>query len=154
MHINNRLNPAQIEMIYIFRLSSLLFRFHIPVLPRLLKILNRILFSVSLPPSVQVGKNVTFGYQGLGIVVHRQAKIGSNVIVSPNVVIGGKGGGAPGAPSIDNGVVIGAGACILGALHIGRGAVIGANAVVLNDVQPNATVVGAPARPIEPRRPL
>jgi serine O-acetyltransferase len=138
-------------MIYIFRLASLLLRFRVPVLPRILKILNRILFSVSLPPSVQVGKNVTFGYQGLGIVVHRQARIGSNVVISPNVVIGGKGGGRPGAPIIEDDVVIGAGACILGNVRIGHGAIVGANAVVLTDVPAEATVVGAPARVIAQR---
>lgn len=136
-------------MIYIFRLSNLLYRYHVPFLPWLLKIVNRILFSVSLPPSVQVGRNVTFGYQGLGIVVHRHAKLGSNIIISPNVVIGGRGGGRPGAPIIEDDVVIGAGACILGSVTIGRNAVIGANAVVLTDVSPHTTVVGIPARPVE-----
>ncbi|NLP62046.1 serine O-acetyltransferase [Paraburkholderia sacchari] len=135
-------------MIYIYRLAHLLFRLRIPVLPWILKITNRILFSVSLPPSVEVGKNVTFGYQGLGIVVHKNARIGSNVIISPNVVIGGKGRGKPGAPVIEDDVVIGAGACILGNVRIGRGAVIGANSVVLTDIEPQATVVGIPARSV------
>ncbi|WP_224044649.1 serine O-acetyltransferase [Paraburkholderia unamae] len=135
-------------MIHIYRLANLLFRLGIPVLPWILKIVNRILFSVSLPPSVQVGRNVTFGYQGLGIVVHRNASLGSNIIISPNVVIGGKGKGRQGAPVIEDDVTIGAGACILGSVRVGRGAVIGANAVVLEDVAPNATVVGIPARPV------
>jgi serine O-acetyltransferase len=132
-------------MIYVFRLSHLLYRLRVPCLPWLLKVLNRILFSVSLPPSVQVGRNVTFGYQGLGIVVHRHALIGSNVIVAPNVVIGGRGGRA-GAPVIEDDVLIGAGACVLGPVTIGRGAQIGANAVVMADVPAGATAVGVPAR--------
>ncbi|WP_321887553.1 serine O-acetyltransferase [Paraburkholderia bannensis] len=135
-------------MIYIYRLANLLFRLHIPVVPWILKILNRVLFSVSLPPSVRVGRNVTFGYQGLGIVVHKGASLGSNIIISPNVVIGGKGKGRPGAPIIEDDVVIGAGACVLGAVRIGRGATIGANSVVLSDVAPGATVVGIPAKEI------
>ncbi|MCG5072835.1 serine O-acetyltransferase [Paraburkholderia tagetis] len=135
-------------MIYIYRLANLLFRLRIPTLPWILKIINRVLFSVSLPPSVQVGKNVTFGYQGLGIVVHKNARLGSNIIISPNVVIGGKGKGQPGAPVIEDGVVIGAGACVLGPIRIGRGAVIGANSVVLTNVAPHTTVVGIPAREI------
>ncbi|APR39505.1 serine O-acetyltransferase [Paraburkholderia sp. SOS3] len=132
-------------MIYVFRLSRLLYRLRVPCLPWLLKVLNRMLFSVSLPPSVEVGRNVTFGYQGLGIVVHRHAAIGSNVIVAPNVVIGGRGG-RPGAPVIEDDVLIGAGACILGPVTIGRGARIGANAVVMVDVPAGATAVGVPAR--------
>jgi serine O-acetyltransferase len=45
-------------VIYIFRLSSLLCRWRVPILPWVLKTLNRILFSVALPPSVVVGRNV------------------------------------------------------------------------------------------------
>ncbi|SAL77941.1 serine acetyltransferase [Caballeronia peredens] len=133
-------------MIYIFRLSSLLHHFRVPLLPWLLKVLNRILFSVALPPSVKVGRNVTFGYQGLGIVVHRHAVLGNNIVIAPNVVIGGRG--RRGAPVIEDDVLIGAGACVLGPVVIGKGAKIGANAVVLSDVPPGAIAVGVPARVI------
>jgi serine O-acetyltransferase len=139
-------------MIYIYRLSRLLHELGVPVLPRLLKVLNRILFAVSLPPSAKVGRNVTFGYQGLGIVVHRHAVLGCNIIISPNVVIGGRG--MPGAPVIEDNVLIGAGACILGPIRIGRGAKIGANAVVLTDIPPNVTAVGNPARILSRRTPI
>lgn len=131
-------------MIYIYRISSVLFRLGVPFIPWLLKVFNRIVFSVSLPPSVKVGRNVVFGYQGLGIVVHRHAVLGSNIIISPNVVIGGRG--RPGAPVIEDDVLIGAGACVLGPIVIGRGARIGANSVILEDVPAYATVVGVPAR--------
>ena len=130
-------------MLHIYRLAHLLYRLRVPFLPWGLKVLNRVVFSVSLPPSVTVGRNVVFGYQGLGIVVHRQAVLGSNIIIAPNVVIGGRG--RPGAPVIEDDVLIGAGACILGPVTIGRGAKIGANAVVMIDVPPNATAVGVPA---------
>ncbi|MDE1179732.1 DapH/DapD/GlmU-related protein [Paraburkholderia sp.] len=80
----------------------------------------------------------------MGIVVHRQAVLGSNIVIAPNVVIGGRG--RPGAPVIEDDVLIGAGACILGPVKIGKGARIGANAVVLTDVLAGATMVGVPAR--------
>ncbi|WP_133645650.1 serine O-acetyltransferase [Paraburkholderia flava] len=131
-------------MIFVYRISNLLYRFNVPFLPWLLKVVNRTLFSVSLPPSVQVGRNVTFGYQGLGIVVHKQAVLGSNITIAPNVVIGGRG--RPGAPVIEDDVLIGAGACILGPVTIGRGARVGANAVVMFDIPAGATAVGVPAR--------
>jgi serine O-acetyltransferase len=135
-------------MIYIYRLSRLLYCAHIPFLPWVLKVVNRILFSVSLPPSVKVGKNVVFGYQGLGIVVHKLAVLGNNIVIAPNVVIGGRG--RPGAPVIEDDVLIGAGACILGPVTIGRGAKIGANAVVMSDIPPYATAVGIPVRILLP----
>lgn len=93
---------------------------------------------------MKVGRNVVFGYQGLGIVVHEHAVLGNDIIISPNVVIGGRG--RPGAPVIEDNVLIGAGACILGPVTVGRNAKVGANAVVMSDVPPGATVVGAPAR--------
>jgi serine O-acetyltransferase len=45
-------------------------------------------------------------------------------------------------------IFVGCGARIVGPVSIGDGARIGANAVVLNDVPPDTTVVGIPARPV------
>ncbi|WP_137938326.1 DapH/DapD/GlmU-related protein [Chitinivorax sp. B] len=131
-------------MLAIFRLSSFLHSMGIPLLPWLLKVLNRVLFACSVPPSVKVGRNVVFGYQGLGIVVHKRAVIGNNVIVGPNVTIGGRSGHEQ-VPVIEDDVLIGAGARILGPVRIGRNAQIGANAVVLVDVPEGAIAVGVPA---------
>lgn len=49
-------------------------------------------------------------------------------------------------PTIGDGVVIGAGAKVLGPFKVGSGAKIAAGAVVLDEVPPNATAVGVPAR--------
>lgn len=134
-------------MMYFYRLSRWLFLAHIPVLPKLIKILIRILFSCVLPPSAKVGRNVVFGYQGLGIVVHRNAVIGNNVVIGPNVTIGGRSGFQQ-VPVIEDNVLIGAGARVLGPVTIGKNAKIGANAVVLTDVPANAVAVGIPAKVI------
>lgn len=131
-------------MITIFRLASFLYRKRVPWLPRILYGINRLIFSIALPPSVVVGRNVLFGYSGLGVVVHARCIIGSNVKVSQNVTIGGRSGHAA-VPIIEDGVEIGAGACILGPVRVGRGAKIGANAVVLRDIPPGAVAVGVPA---------
>lgn len=132
-------------MLRLFRLAHASHCWGIPLLPRLLYGINRILFSVVLPPSVKLGRDVVLGYSGLGIVVHARAQIGDRVVIGQNVTIGGKTP-HPDVPVIEDDVQIGAGACIIGPVRVGRGAVIGANAVVVHDVPPGAVVAGVPAK--------
>ncbi len=131
-------------MLKVFRLAQLFHRAGIPFVPRWLYGLNRILFSVVLPPSVVVGRNVTFGYGGLGVVIHARCVIGDNVRIAQNVTLGGRSGHVD-VPVVEDDVEIGAGACVLGPVRIGCGARIGANAVVLCDVPPGSVAVGVPA---------
>ena len=49
---------------------------------------------------------------------------------------------------VERGATIGSGATVLGGVRVGRGATVGAGAVVTKDVDPGATVVGNPARPL------
>ena len=138
-------------VLQLHRVAHACFRWHIPAVPRLIYGVNRILFSVVLPPSVKIGSGVVLGYAGIGTVIHARAVIGDRVIIGPNVTIGGK---TPhfDVPVIENDVDIGAGACILGPVRVGRGAVIGANAVVVNDVPAGAVVGGVPARVLRSSR--
>jgi serine O-acetyltransferase len=78
-----------------------------------------------------------------GIVIHPHSIIGPNCLIFQQVTLAV---GERGAPRIGGHVDIGAGAKILGGVTIGDHARIGANAVVLDDVPPNATAVGVPAR--------
>lgn len=135
-------------MLFIFRGARFLWRHKVPFFPRILYGLNRILFSVVLPPSVSVGQDVIFGYSGLGIVVHARSQIGNRVQIGTNVTIGGRSGHYA-VPIIEDDVHIGAGACILGPIRLGYGCRIGANAVVLTDVPAGATAIGVPARIVE-----
>jgi len=131
----------------IFRAAHALHRAGVPVLPRLLCGINRVLFAIVLPASARVGRDVLFGYQGLGVVVHADAVIGDRVVLATGVTIGGTGT-QHGVPVIEDDVHIGSGAKLLGPIRIGRGARIGANAVVLTDVPAGAVAVGVPARVI------
>jgi serine O-acetyltransferase len=135
-------------VIVLYRIAHWLKKMHIPVLPTLCYLLNRLIFSVVLPPETRVGKQVKFAYLGLGTVVHRNAVIGNNVYVGPGVTIGGRSGYAV-LPVIEDDVFIGAGARVLGPLTVGRNSVVGANAVVVADVPANSVVAGIPAKVIK-----
>jgi serine O-acetyltransferase len=134
----------------IFRIASFAYRWRIPLIPRLLYLINRIVFSVVLPPSVCLGRDVAIAYSGLGTVIHARVKIGSRVTIGTGVTIGGRSGFVD-VPIIEDDVTVGTGAKILGPIVVGRGARIGANAVVISTVEPNVTMVGAPARPVGKR---
>jgi serine O-acetyltransferase len=136
-------------MLNIFRRAHMLHRWRVPVIPRVLYVLNRLLFAVVLPPSVQVGRDVVFAYSGLGTVIHARARIGARVQIGSCGTVGGRSGLMK-VPVIEDDVLIGTGAKILGPVVIGRGARIGANAVVLTDVPEGLTFVGVPARSISP----
>lgn len=138
-------------VLFLHRIAYALHQWRIPLIPRLIYGVNRILFTVVLPPSVKMGKGVVLGYSGIGTVIHARAVIGDRVVIGPNITIGGK---TPHweVPVIEDDVDIGAGACILGPVRVGRGAVIGANAVVVHDVPPGAVVGGIPARPLRSSR--
>lgn len=129
-----------------------MYKMKIPILPSLMNGIIRFCFCAVIPPELEVGQNVIFAHNGLGIVIHPECKIGDNVLIGPNVTIGGGTRTRPGAPIIGNNVVIGTGARILGGVRIGDNARVGANAVVLTDVPENALAVAVPARIVSKKR--
>ncbi len=96
-----------------------------------------------IPLNARIGGGLLIPHPN-GIVIHPEAEIGPNCLIFQQVTIGA--GTRPGLPVIEGHVDIGAGAKILGGVRIGAHARIGANAVVINDIPPNATAVGIPAR--------
>jgi serine O-acetyltransferase len=116
---------------------------NVPLIPTLIQRFIRVIFSCEIPSTVSIGSGTKFVHNGLGVVVHSNAKIGSNCRIYQNVTIGGRHN--RGCPVIGDNVFIGAGACVLGGVTIGDGAMIGANAVVITDVPAKTVVGGVPA---------
>jgi serine O-acetyltransferase len=98
-----------------------------------------------IPLNARIGGGLLIPHPN-GIVIHPGAQIGPNCLIFQQVTIGA----ANGIPTIGGHVDIGAGAKVLGAITVGDHARIGANAVVLTDVPAGATMVGIPARVVEP----
>lgn len=139
-------------VIRLHRIGHWLWERHVPLLPKMIKVVNRVVFGVVLPSQVKVGPGVLLSYQGLGTVIHRGVVIGAGAVISTGVTLGGRGG-REGAPQIGERALIGTGAKVLGPVRIGKCASVGANAVVLNDVPDFAVVVGIPARVVRVNRP-
>ena len=105
-------------------------------------------YGIELPYSASIGRRVVFEHQH-GIVIHGASVIGDDCIIRQGVTLGNRHLDRPfDAPTLGCGVSVGAGAVLLGGIQVGDGASVGANAVVLDNVEPEQTVVGIPARPI------
>lgn len=62
---------------------------HIPFLPKLVTLLIFLIYNSKIPYQAKIGKGTTFGYGGIGVVVHSSAVIGDNCRVAQQVTIGG-----------------------------------------------------------------
>lgn len=117
--------------------------------------LNYILHNSSIPTSVQLGEGTTFGYGGIGVVIHGLAELGKGVVVGTNVTIGGKTNPANRVnsnetrvyvPRIGDHVYLATGCKVLGGEEIGAMSIIGANSVVISDIPPLSVAAGSPAK--------
>lgn len=112
--------------VFLYRIGNFLFRHHFYISAKIITYINRILFSVWLPSSAQIGERFLLGYCGLGIVIHHRVKMGKNCLIGQNVTIG-KNLQDHDVPLIGNDVYIGAGSVVFGEITIGDNVIIGAN---------------------------
>lgn len=114
------------------------------LLARILSALTRFFTGIEIHPGATIGSGVFIDH-GSGVVIGETAVIGNNVVIYQGVTLGGTGKDkGKRHPTIGNNVMISSGAKVLGPFTVGDGAKIGAGSIVLNEVPPNATVVGVP----------
>lgn len=139
---------------FLWWLSCKAYQRKIPLIPRLIKTINFLLFHAILPYQAEIESDIDLKHYGLGILIHPNVKIGHRVQIYHNVTLAAETWvGSLYKIQIGDDVFIGAGAAIVGrkdqTLSIGDRAVVGSNAVVTHDVNEGEIVVGVPARPIQ-----
>ena len=130
------------------RIAHFLYSLKIPVIPRFISQISRLLTLIEIHPGAKIGKRFFIDH-GNGVVIGETAVIGDDVTIYQGVTLGGTGKEkGKRHPTIGNGVVIGASAIILGHIIIADNSRVGAGAVVTKSVPQNSTIVGNPARVI------
>lgn len=104
---------------------------------------------IEIHPAAKIGRRFFIDH-GTGVVIGETAEIGDDVTIYQGVTLGGTGKDTGKRhPTIGNNVMIGAGAKVLGPFKVGENSNIAAGAVVLEEIPPDSTAVGVPARVVK-----
>lgn len=135
-----------LHALILHRIAHKLRYWGIPVIPRMISYVSRIITGIEIHPGARIGRKFFIDH-GMGVVIGETTYIGDNVLIYQGVTLGGTGKEhGKRHPTIGDNVIVGAGAKILGNLKIGTNSRIGAGSVVIEDVPENSTVVGIPGR--------
>ena len=105
--------------------------------------------NIEIHPAAKIGRRFFIDH-GTGVVIGETAEIGDDGTIYQGVTLGGTGKDTGKRhPTIGNGVMIGSGAKILGPFKVGDNSNIASGAVVLDEIPPNSTAVGVPARVVK-----
>jgi serine O-acetyltransferase len=137
-----------VQALLAHRISHALYESGVPLAPRVLANLTKVVTGVEIHPAAAIGRGL-FVDHGSGVVIGETAEVGDDVTMYQGVTLGGTGfARGKRHPTVGDEVIIGAGSKLLGPIVVGQRAKIGANSVVIHDVPENATVVGNPGHPV------
>ena len=140
------LTYAGLHAIIWHRVAHFFWRHNIKFLARLISQTTRFWTGIEIHPGATIGRGFFIDH-GMGVVIGETTQIGDNCTLYQNVTLGGTGKDhGKRHPTLGDNVLVGAGAKVLGPFKVGDNARIAAGAVVLDEVPPNATAVGVPAR--------
>ena len=132
-----------------YRFAHRLYKWHIPLIPRIISYITRIITGIEIHPAAKIGRRFFIDH-GEGVVIGETTIIGNDVLIYQQVTLGGTGKETGKRhPTIGNNVIIGAGAKVLGNITISDNVRIGAGSVVIDDVPEHSTVVGIPGKIVQ-----
>ncbi len=138
-----------LHAIWLYRISHWFWNHGLKWLARFLSHISRFLTNIEIHPGAEIGERFFIDH-GSGVVIGETAEIGDDVLMYQGTSLGGTSREqGKRHPAIGDEVVIGADAVLLGPIEVGEKSRVGAGSVVLDDVEPNTTVVGIPAKPVE-----
>ncbi len=129
-----------------YRKSNWFYKRKMYTIARIISQCSRFFTGIEIHPGATIGKGLFIDH-GTGVVIGETTEIGDNCILYQGVTLGGTGKEkGKRHPTLGNNVMVGAGAKVLGPFKVGDNVKIAANAVLLEEVPPNCTAVGVPAR--------
>jgi serine O-acetyltransferase len=135
-----------LQALFCHRVAHWLYCLRIPLIPRLISHLSRLVTGIEIHPGAKFGNHVFIDH-GMGVVIEETAFVGDYALIYQGVTLGGTGKEAGKRhPTLGEHVIVGAGAKVLGNIQIGDRVRIGAGSVVLQNIPSNCTVVGVPGR--------
>lgn len=140
------LTYSGLHAVLMYRVSHWFYTRRLYTAARCISQLARLITGIEIHPGAKIGKGFFIDH-GSGVVIGETTEIGDNCLVYQGVTLGGTGKEkGKRHPTLGNNVMVGAGARVLGPFKVGDNVKIAANAVVLEEVPPNCTAVGVPAR--------
>lgn len=140
------LTYSGLHAVLMYRAAHWFYTKRLYTIARCISQIARLLTGIEIHPGAKIGKGFFIDH-GSGVVIGETTEIGDNCLVYQGVTLGGTGKEkGKRHPTLGNNVMVGAGARVLGPFKVGDNAKIAANAVVLEEVPPNCTAVGVPAR--------
>lgn len=122
-------------------------------------------FPILIHPSASVGPGIELGEGTIvcpGSILTTDIRVGAHVLLNFGCTVGhdaviddlvtvGPGAHISGAVHVGRGAYIGTGASIIQSVEVGEWSVVGAGAAVIRNVPADRTVVGVPARTLDPQ---
>ena len=101
-------------------------------------------YGFQIRPNTKIGPGLYIGHFG-SIIINENAILGSNINLSPGVVVGQfNRGRKKGVPVLNDKIWVGSNAIIVGGITIGDNVLIASGAYVNFDVPQNSMVIGNP----------